>query len=231
MTKHFDVEQPPFCQLDGNMSFASSESDYDDCEPIPVSPPPYRSHLDPTLSSPVPAVSNNIKVMIGNRPARAVPNQPRVPCRKTIKRDNRGKLALYLPNIAVYNHRSIWKKLNNFCLEFRELDMGVAFHSEIWEKKESKKHKHKIDEMFEMEGISYISTPRPNRRGGGSAITCDDNNFYIKEIKVPNPNNLEVTFAVLRPKVVHSPQFVIILCAVITHSRPLNLFILSLTSI
>ena len=49
--------------------------------------------------------------------------------------------------------------------------MGVAFHSEVWEKKESKKHKYKIDEMLETENIAYISTPRPNRRGGGSAIT------------------------------------------------------------
>ena len=177
MTKHFDVEQSSFCQLDGNMSCLSFESDDGDCEPISVSPPPY---LDPTFSSPVPGFNNKINVMIGNRPARAVPNQPRIPCRKTIRRDNRGELALYLPNIAVYNHRSIWKKLSNFCLEFKELDMGVAFHSGIWEKKESKKHKHKIDEMFEMEDISYISTPRPNRRGGGSAITCDDKRFYMK---------------------------------------------------
>ena len=60
-------------------------------------------------------------------------------------------------------------------------------------KKESKRHKYRIDEMFEMKSISYLSTPRPNKRGGGSAISCDDRNFYTKENKVPNPNNLEVT--------------------------------------
>ena len=44
--------------------------------------------------------------------------------------------------------------------------MGIALHSEVWEKKEKKSHKNKIDEMFHMDGISYISTPRPGRRVG-----------------------------------------------------------------
>ena len=70
-----------------------------------------------------------------------------------------------------------------------------------------------------MKGISYISTPRPNRRGGGSAITCSDKSFYIKEILVPNPENLEVTFAAIRPKSENSPQFTIILCAVYSPPR------------
>ena len=164
--------------------------------------------------------SSNIHVIVGNRPEKKnLSKIQRTPCRKTVRRDNRGQLALYFPNIAVYNHRSIWKKIKSFCTEFKELEMGAAFHSEVWEKKESKKHKFKIDEMLELEGISYVSTPRPNRRGGGSAITCDESKFYLKEINLPNPDNLEVTFAALRPKAVESPQFVIILCAVYSPPR------------
>ena len=179
-------------QLDGNISLSLSESDEED------------------ISS-----ANNISIIIGNRPpANPYKNIGRIPCRKTIRRDNRGELGLYLPNIAVYNHRSIWKKVKNFCLEFKELSMGIAFHSEIWEKRESKKHKFKIDEMLEMEGINYISTARPDRRGGGCAITCDVSKFHLKEINLSNPDNLEVTFATLRPKSERSPQFIIILCAV-----------------
>ena len=41
--------------------------------------------------------------------------------------------------------------------------------------------------MLELEGISYVSTPRPNRRGGGAAKTCDESKFYLKEINLPNP--------------------------------------------
>ena len=36
--------------------------------------------------------------------------------------------------------------------------MGLALHSEVWEKKEKKAHLRKIDELFHMDGISYIST-------------------------------------------------------------------------
>ena len=94
------------------------------------------------------------------------------------------------------------------------MSVGVAFNSEIWEKKECKKHKNKIDEMMELEGIDYISTARPDRRGGGCAITCDATKFKMKEIILNNPDNLEVTFATLQPKSKESPQFTIILCAV-----------------
>ena len=133
---------------------------------------------------------------------------------KTIRRDNRGQLSLFLPNMAVYNHRSIWKKLNNFCLEFKKIQLGVAFHSEGWERKENKKHKYKIEEMLELQNIHYVSTARPDRRGGRCAITCDNSKFHLKELLIDNPDNLEVTFATLRPRSETSPKFVIILCAV-----------------
>ena len=68
--------------------------------------------------------------------------------------------------------------------------------------------------MLEMEGILYLSTARPKRRGGGCAITCDSSRFYLKEIKIDNPDSLEVTFAVLKPKSENCPNFEIILCAV-----------------
>ena len=97
--------------------------------------------------------------------------------------------------------------------------MGIAFHSEVWEKKESKKHKFKIEEMLEIENIAYVSTARPNRRGGGCAITCDNTLYHLKELNIENPDNLEVTFATLRPKNEDSPQFVMILCALYSPPR------------
>lgn len=97
---------------------------------------------------------------------------------KIIRRDNRGALALYLPNVAVYNHRSIWQKFNNFVTEAKETQQMLTFHSEVWEVKEKKKHQKKLEEMLELHGITYISTPRPGRRGGGCAITS--RTFYYK---------------------------------------------------
>ena len=87
-------ESSDIFQLDGNFSFSSS---------------PLHQATDESF----------IEVIVGNRPPPKLtkPNQ-RLTARKTIRRDNRGELSLYLPNMAVYNHRSIWKKLKNFCLEF-----------------------------------------------------------------------------------------------------------------
>ena len=120
-------------------------------------------------------------------------NQPgRVPVWKTLRRDNRGQISILLPSLAVYNHRSIWKKINNFATEFIEMGVGVAFHSEVWEKKQKKKHQYKIQELFEIKGIGYVSTPRIKKTGGGSAITIDIEKYTMKEVKIDNPDNLEV---------------------------------------
>ena len=95
------------------------------------------SLLESETSVIMPEGSSNIDVIVGNRPAKKnLSKRQRIPCRKTVRRDNRGQLALFFPNIAVYNHRSIWKKIKSFCTEFKELEMGAAFHSEVWEKKE-----------------------------------------------------------------------------------------------
>ena len=103
-----------------------------------------------------------IKVVIGNRPPPEKVRK-RKPQRKTIRRDNRGKISAFLPNIAVYNHCSICSHIKNFAKEAEELNLGIGLHSEVWEKKESKKHKKKIEEMMEMNAITYVSTPRPNK--------------------------------------------------------------------
>ena len=176
------------------------------------------SVLDISIEENQSKVIETIPVITGYRPS-PIKQDKRTPVLRRIRRNNGGELAMYLPTVAVYNHRSIWRKIQNFQTEFKELKMGVALHSEVWEKKEKKAHRFKIDELFHMGGISYISTPRPGRRGGGSAITCDDENFFIKEIKVENPHNLEVTFASMRPKSESSPKFNIIVCALYSPPR------------
>ena len=58
------------------------------------------------------------------------------------------------------------------------MQLGVAFHSEVWERKANKKHKYKIEEMSELHNTHYVSTASPDRRGGGCAITCDNSKFH-----------------------------------------------------
>ena len=43
-----------------------------------------------------------------------------------------------------------------------------------------------------MEGVKYISNPRPNRRGGGAAITLIEGDFSLTKLDVSVPGSLEV---------------------------------------
>ena len=67
-------------------------------------------------------------------------------------------------------------------------------------KSESRKHQKKIEEMLEMKGISYISTPRPGaKRGGGAGIAFNPTNFTVSKLNILIPKPLEVVWALMRP--------------------------------
>ena len=85
----------------------------------------------------------------------------------TVCRDNRQVIATMLPTIFVTNHRSFFPKFNNFVETMKTLNLTLGLHSEIWEDREKKDHMNKIEEALEIEGVQYISNPRPNRRGEG----------------------------------------------------------------
>ena len=120
-----------------------------------------------------------IPVQIGFRPIHTQLNR-RLTCRKTIRRDNRNIEALSLPKTLNFNMRSIWSKVLNVSQDIHEREGDLIFLTEVWEKLENKKHQYKIQEMLEMHGIKYISTPRPGpKRGGGAAIAVRLENFSI----------------------------------------------------
>ena len=53
---------------------------------------------------------------------------------------------------------------------------------------------------MEIEGIKYISNPRPNRRGGGAAITLLEGDFTLSRLDVITPKCLEVVWGIVKPK-------------------------------
>ena len=119
--QYLDENYPNIIQLDGNVSLGLltiSDESLVTCPDVNVN----NSYID---------------VITGNRPAQ-VKREKRNPVLKRIKRKNTGELSLFLPKVAVYNHRSIWKKIRNFATEFHELKMGLALHSEVWERKEKR---------------------------------------------------------------------------------------------
>ena len=133
------------------------------------SPDPDHNNLPDYPIQPVPLV---IPVVINVHPPHhnLHSSVPRAPIRQIIRRDNRAVTALSLPNVMVTNHRSIFPKFNNLVDELLENEMHLGLHSEIWEDKEKAAHANTIEEALEIHGIQYISTPRPNRRGGGALL-------------------------------------------------------------
>ena len=69
--------------------------------------------------------------------------------------------AFTLPKIANFNVRSLFPKIGNFALDMKERESDISFLTEVWEKKEKKKHQHKLEELLEIHGIKYISTSFP----------------------------------------------------------------------
>ena len=98
--------------------------------------------------------------------------------------------------------------LMDFDQSLRTGSMNVVFLEQ------KKQHQKKIQNLIEMKGISYISTPRPNKRGGGSAITCNAREFALKQIHIPNPDKLEITFGIVRSKHEEAKDLTIIVMAV-----------------
>ena len=54
-----------------------------------------------------------------------------------------------------------------------------------------------------MQGMKYISTPRPGaRRGGGAAIAVRLHRFTISKLNIPLPSAVEAVWGLLKPKLV-----------------------------
>ena len=152
---------------------------------------------DPATPLSIPVVVNQFRQNVIKQPTR-------VPCRFTVRRDNRAVTGLSLPNIMVTNHRSIFPKFKNLIDEILENDMHLGLHSEVWENKTNNAHAHSIEEALEIHGIQYISTPRPNRRGGGAAITLISDSQYLltklDNATMSGDKSLEVCWGLLKLK-------------------------------
>ena len=119
-----------------------------------------------------------------------------------------------LPTVATYNCRSLFPKIGNFKTDLLERKIDVGFACEIWEQKENKVHKQEIEKMLELDGLKYISAPRPsNRNGGGAAIVVNSEHFSCERLNVFVPANLEVVYGLLKPKCATAKYKKIILCS------------------
>ena len=154
-----------------------------------------------------------IYVQTGHRPEKKyqVPRLP--PVKRTIRRDNKVLQAISMPKMSCYNMRSLMPKIVNFGQDMEDRNCSISLLTEVWQKAENKKHQYKIEELFEMKGLKYISTPRPGtRRGGGAAIVVNTEFYSISKLNVLIPGNLEIVWGLLRPTEVTGKITKIILC-------------------
>ena len=95
----------------------------------------------------------------------------------------------------------------------KERESDLVFLTEVWEKQENKKHQFKLEEMLEIHGIKYISTPRPGaQRGGGAAIAVRLEKFTISKLNIAKPKSVEVVWGLLKPKTASGKFSTIIVC-------------------
>ena len=93
-----------------------------------------------------------------------------------------------------------------------ERSIDCAFLSEIWEQKDNKNHQQEIEKMLEMDGLRYISTPRP-KGWGGAAILVNQEKFHLENLNISIPHNLEIVWGLLKPKDQTATFKRIILCS------------------
>ena len=128
---------------------------------------------------------SGIEIMIGNRPPKNYPEYERISVRRNIKRNNMFFEAYALPVFSLYNMRSVWSKLSNLVEDVQERNCDFSILTEVWESKCKKKHQEALEEVCQMEGFRYFSTPRrDSRRGGGCAVLMrgDSENVTISQL-------------------------------------------------
>ena len=116
--------------------------------------------------------------------------------------------------VAVVNARSISQKLNdivNLCANGND----IVFISETWE---TPSHSMMLEEMQEMNGVTWISRMRPSKRGGGVGIVVNNSFGKVAKLSLPNDHGFEVAWAVISPS--SRPSVKII--AAVFYSAPIS---------
>ena len=66
---------------------------------------------------------------------------------------------------------------------------------------ENRKHQEAIEQLLELHRVKYVSTRRLGaRRGGGTALACNEEHFHMSKLKIAIPSPLEACFKLVKPK-------------------------------
>jgi hypothetical protein len=214
-------------QVDGNVSLSSSmfsdESDMadSDANQTRVEGEDYvcdeEDEYDDEIEDDNVGEPTQIPVLVTYRDKLQLPQlEYRLPVRRNILANNRVLASAELPVIATSNLRSLGPKINSVRDDILLRDIDVLLCSETWEKDSNRKLKKDIERIYQMDGLEYLSCPRPNnRRGGGAGVIVNTLRFSISKLSVIVPHKLECQWGLLRPKLVSptSPYKEHIICA------------------
>ena len=141
--------------------------------------------------------SNAIPVWITNR-EEFKQFSARVPTRNniTIKRSNKLLTAVQLPVVVNLNPRSVYNKAEEFKTMMEQLEVGVCFMSESWDRDSLG-----LEEIVKMDGYRIIKNVLQRKgKGGKPALIFQESNYFIKELCpdiITVPPNVEAAWALL----------------------------------
>ena len=136
---------------------------------------------------------------------------------KNTKKDDKISTALNLPIVATYNLRSLMPKFLSLKNDLLERSIQIGFLQEIWEQSDNRAFHFEIEKLLEINGLKYISAPRPkNAKGrsyGGVAIVVNTKKFTLEKLNIFVPNGLEVVWGLVRSKNISAKFKRIIACS------------------
>ena len=95
----------------------------------------------------------------------------------------------------------------------KERKTPLSCLTEVWEQSENKQHQEAIEEMCQMNGLTYISLPRSGRkRGGGCALLYRSDSFSVTRLSVEVPKPAEALWTLLRPTSLNRNNFKLLIC-------------------
>ena len=95
-----------------------------------------------------------------------------------IKRSNKLLTAVQVPVVVNLNPRSIYNKADEFKTMMEQLEVGVCFMSESWDRDE-----FGLEEIIQIDGYKIIKNVLQRKgKGGKPALIISEENYFIKPL-------------------------------------------------
>ena len=98
-------------------------------------------------------------------------------------------------NVATVNARSVSKKMDDLACLFDHADVQIACICETWE---TEKMYKKLEELQELEDVTWVGKKRESGRGGGAAVVVSNTFGSVYRLDVDTAD-LEIVWAIITP--------------------------------